>query len=66
MWSSCWCKKGFRLFKAATARAAQLMCGNAATAPHVDAISPRQWNVAYNAIAEGHEGTGQRGKRWAR
>lgn len=50
-------RKGFKSFAQATAKAAQVMRANAATAPHVDAISPRQWKAAYNAIADGHEGT---------
>ena len=50
-------RKGFKSFAQATAKAAQVMRANAATAPHVDAISARQWKAAYNAIADGHEGT---------
>jgi hypothetical protein len=50
-------RKGFKSFAQATTKAAAIMRANAATAPHVDAISPRQWKAAYNAIAEGHAGT---------
>lgn len=50
-------RKGFKSFAQATAKAAQVMRANAATAAHVDAISPRQWKAAYNAIADSHEGT---------
>ena len=50
-------RKGFKSFAQATTKAAQVMRANAATAPHVDAISARQWKAAYNAIADGHEGT---------
>jgi hypothetical protein len=50
-------RKGFKSFAQATTKAAQVMRANAATAAHVDAISPRQWKAAYNAIADSHEGT---------
>jgi hypothetical protein len=50
-------RKGFRTFKASAGKTAEIMRGNAATAPFVDAISPRQWKAAYNAIAEGFDGT---------
>lgn len=50
-------RKGFKTFAQATTKAAQVMRANASTAPHVDAISARQWKAAYNAIADGHEGT---------
>lgn len=50
-------RKGFKSFGQAAGKAAQLMRSNPKTAPHVDAISPRQWKAAYNAIAEGTDGT---------
>lgn len=50
-------RKGFKSFAQAAGKAAQLMRANDKTAPHVDAITPRQWKAAYNAIAEGTEGT---------
>ena len=50
-------RKGFKSFGQAAGKAAQLMRANPKTAAHVDAISPRQWKAAYNAIAEGTDGT---------
>lgn len=50
-------RKGFKSFSDATTQAARAMRGNEKTAPFVDQISARQWKAAYNAIAEGHEGT---------
>lgn len=50
-------RKGFKSFSDATTQAARAMRGNEKTAPFVDQISPRQWKAAYNAIAEGHDGT---------
>lgn len=50
-------KKGFKSFSQSTGKAAQLMRADPRTAAHVDSISPRQWKAAYNAIAEGFEGT---------
>lgn len=50
-------RKGFKSFAQAAGKAAALMRANEKTAAHVDAITPRQWKAAYNAIAEGTEGT---------
>ncbi|MEB5444495.1 hypothetical protein RXS04_29755, partial [Pseudomonas aeruginosa] len=50
-------RKGFKSFAQSAGKAAQLMRANEKTAAHVDAITPRQWKAAYNAIAEGTEGT---------
>lgn len=49
-------RKGFTSFRGAVGKAAQVMRANAATAPHVDAISARQWKAAYNAIADAYPG----------
>jgi hypothetical protein len=49
-------RKGFVSFRGAVGKAAQVMRANAATAPHVDAISARQWKAAYNAIADAYPG----------
>jgi N12 class adenine-specific DNA methylase len=50
-------KKGLKSFSQSTGKAAQLMRADPRTAAHVDSISPRQWKAAYNAIAEGFDGT---------
>lgn len=50
-------RKGFRSFKDATSKAAQLMRADPRTAANIDAISARQWKAAYNAVADGHENT---------
>ena len=50
-------RKGFKSFAQSAGKAAALMRANEKTAAHVDAITPRQWKAAYNAIAEGTPGT---------
>jgi|GEM_PF-2322240 len=50
-------KKGARSFRDALTESVKAMRGNAAVAPHLDAISARQWKAAYNAIADFHDGT---------
>lgn len=50
-------RKGFKSFGQAASKAAQLMRANPKTAAHVDAISPRQWKAAYQAIGDLFPGT---------